>query len=285
MEAEYWGQLRQLADEPETDDEEIDEDEVEEEEEDDDEPEEEDALQLLLAKCYDFMQKGGVAILLLLVIAGVSRADSLTETQVAQQLQSGAVIPLASGVDDILANNLLAAQLANISYTANEPTSLQLSIDAVLKAIGIYVWPGGPTQITDAQNEPIVFVQSEMAIDTGAGVSLSPTSIDFGSVPVSTPEPSSALLLLLPLCGLVFLTRSASERDVEKAIEALEIDDEDEKQKIRNYYRRDRAQNRAANIALIKALGRLFLRTLLVLGKVTIVLLLMYLVMVGMLSL
>ena len=217
--------------------------------------EEPDEFQTLLEKYWNLLQKGGAAILLLLILTGVSRADSLTETQVAQQLEQG-VIPLASGVGDVLANNLLAAQLANISYTANEPESLQLSIDAVLKAISIYVWPEGPTLITDAQSEPVVWWQSETAIDTRASLSLSPTSIDFGDTPISTPEPST-LLLLVPLFGLIFVrSRGTSPQDVEVAIKALEIDDPYEKDAIRAFYNRERVQDRVANIKLLKVVLR-----------------------------
>lgn len=163
-----------------------------------------DPFQILLQKCFDAMQKGAVALLLLFVLAGVSRADSLTEAQISAQLEQG-VIPLAAGVGDTLALNLLDAQALNIIYTANEPTSLQLSIDAVLKAISIYVWPGGPTLITSEADEPIVFEQSRMAVDTGASVLLTPSSIDFGPTPITTPEPSTLWMLLpLALIGLRF---------------------------------------------------------------------------------
>ena len=158
-------------------------------------PEEPDELQTLLEKYWKALQKGIVTLLVLLILAGGIRADSLTETQVAQQLEAG-VIPLASGVGDILANNLLTAQLANISYTQFEPESLQLSINSVLKAISVYLWLGGPTLITDAQSEPVVWWQSETAIDTRVSVSLSPSSIDFGDTPVSTPEPMTMLLVV-----------------------------------------------------------------------------------------
>ncbi len=172
-----------------------------------------DEFQALLQKCYEAIQKGIVAIVLLLLLVFAGRADSLTETQIAGQLEQG-VIPLAVGVGDELALNLLNAQLLNISYTANEPTSLQLSIDSVLKAISIYVWPGGPTLITDQQSEPIVFAQSEMAIDTNTGVSLSPTSIDFGPTPVVTPEPSTILLCLAGLVwSLAFSVKKQPMRD------------------------------------------------------------------------
>jgi len=224
---EYFGCMRYLSDEPETDEEEVEEDdEPDEEEEDEDEVEEDaetiiamnqsaneqmarlcgleetDPLQRILQRTWDAMQKGAVTLVILMFLVSGAWADSLTESQIAGQLEQG-VIPLAVGVGDELALNLMNAQIVNISYTANEPTSLQLSIDAVLKAISIYDWLGGPTLITDAQAEPIVWAQSNMAIDTGASVSLTPTSINFGNTPISTPEPSTLWMLLpLALVGL-----------------------------------------------------------------------------------
>ena len=142
------------------------------------------------------------ALAVVLTFASAVPADSLSQGQIFQELKQGA-LPLGPGVGNQLAKNLIDAQLTYISYTQFEPDSLQLSINAVLKAISIYVWPGGPTAITSQQEEPIVWAQSEIAIDTRVSVSLSPTSIDFGEQPiVSTSEPST-LLLLLPSC-LVF---------------------------------------------------------------------------------
>jgi len=210
---EFFGTMRYLADEPETDEEEVEDDDDVEEEEDEIEEEDEDVarlcgfqetdpLQTLLRSTWEAIQKGAITLTVLLFLVSGAWADSLTESQIAGQLELG-VIPLATGVGDELALNLMNAQIVNISYTANEPTSLQLSIDAVLKAISIYDWLGGPTLITDAQAEPIVWAQSNMAIDTGASVSLTPTSINFGNTPISTPEPSTLWMLLpLALVGL-----------------------------------------------------------------------------------
>ena len=117
---EYWGSMRLLGD-PETEEPETD----AEEEDDDDEIPEEDDLQVLLERHYEALKKAGLALILLLLFISGARADSLTEAQIAAQLEQG-VIPLAVGVGDELALNLLNAQIVNISYTANEPTSLQL---------------------------------------------------------------------------------------------------------------------------------------------------------------
>ena len=75
-----------------------------------------------------------VLILGLLASPAIACADSLSEAQVGAELTANSPLPLAPGVADTLANNLLDAQAANLSYTAFEPDSLQLSIDATLKA-------------------------------------------------------------------------------------------------------------------------------------------------------
>ena len=73
-----------------------------------------------------------IVILGLLTVPSITRADSLSLGQIAQQLKQDAVIPLAPSVGNQLAKNLLAAQAA-APYTQFEPDSLQLSIDAVLR--------------------------------------------------------------------------------------------------------------------------------------------------------
>src|SRR5947207_12297023 len=144
-----------------------------------------------------------IAILLgLLTIPTIALADSLSLGQIAQELKQDAVIPLASSVGNQLAKNLLAAQAA-APYTQFEPDSLQLSIDALLQAIGLYVWDGGPTTITSAQAEPLVWVQSNIAIDDRLTVSITPGSLDFGSQPVATPEPEAWILILTGLVALI----------------------------------------------------------------------------------
>jgi hypothetical protein len=96
----------------------------------------------------------------------------------------------------------LAAQAA-APFTQFEPDSLQLSIDAVLRAIGLYVYPGGPTAITGESAEPIVWEQSRIAIDDRATVSITLGSLDFGSQPVVTPEPEVRILMLMGLAAIV----------------------------------------------------------------------------------
>jgi hypothetical protein len=139
------------------------------------------------------MQLRNLAIAAAFFCAATAHADTIT--QVAAELDASTVLPLAPGVDLDLAGNLLNAQIA-----ANAD-SLQLSINAVLKAIGLYVWPGGPTEITDEKAEPVVWTQSRIAINPNVTVSITPTSIDFGDVPITTPESSTIAFLF---AGLVF---------------------------------------------------------------------------------
>src|SRR5215475_2510183 len=73
-------------------------------------------------------------VVILLLFAGVVRADSLTSNQIAQELKQDSVLSLRQNVASVWADNLLAAQ-AGATY--GSPESLGLSIAAVLKAIGI----------------------------------------------------------------------------------------------------------------------------------------------------
>jgi len=140
-----------------------------------------------------------IVMLGLLAVPAIVRADSLSLGQIAQELRQDAVLPLAPSVGNQLAKNLLAAQAA-APYTQFEPDSLQLSIDAVLKAITVYAWPGGRTVVTsDEQAFLFVWAQSRIAIDDRLTVSITPGSLDFGSQPVATPEPAGWILLLTGL--------------------------------------------------------------------------------------
>lgn len=155
-----------------------------------------------------------IVMLGLLAVPAIGRADSLSLGQIAQELKQDAVIPLAPSVGNQLAKNLLAAQAA-ASYTQFEPDSLQLSIDAVLKAISLYCcWPGSPTEITDEASEPVVWAASRIAIDDRLTVSLTPGSLDFGSQPVATLEPQEWILILVGLAACeLSCRRTRSVRD------------------------------------------------------------------------
>jgi len=51
--------------------------------------------------------------------------------------------------------------------------------------------------------EPIVWDQSRIAIDDRLTVSFMPGSLDFGSEPVATPEPTEWILIVAGLAALV----------------------------------------------------------------------------------
>jgi hypothetical protein len=151
-----------------------------------------------------------IVIMGLLVLPVTATADSLTERQVIAALKRGSDLPMTGAIADQLADNLLAAQAA-APYTSFEPDSLQLSIDAVLRAISLYEFPDGPTRITSQAAEPIVWLQSTVAIDDRVSVSLTPGSIDFGSEPIVTPEPGEWILILTGLTAFV-MTRGLLRR-------------------------------------------------------------------------
>lgn len=77
---------------------------------------------------------------------------------------------------------------------------------------------------------------------------------------------------------------SPSEREVDHAADVLELPPKERKQ-LHFYYGMERKQNRAANIALLKGLWRLFLGTLRFLGSVALVLFLLYVLLQGLLAL
>jgi uncharacterized protein (TIGR03382 family) len=143
--------------------------------------------------------------LLLFVAPVMTLADSVQD--VAQYLDANTSLPFAAGVDVQLAGNLLQAQ-ALASYAS--PTSLLLSENAVLKAVSLYVWPGGPAAITSESEEPVVWAQSRVAIDPNATVSLDPGTIDFGQVPVPEPPVWTMCLAALTTFSWLWMRRRPS---------------------------------------------------------------------------
>jgi hypothetical protein len=136
------------------------------------------------------------------ILAPESRGDTIKVSTIASELDTESVLPLAGGVDVQLAGNLIQAQNAAWGKQWFEG-SLELSIESVLKAIGLYVWDGGPTEITKDQTAfQVVWIQSHIAIDPRLTVEFDTTAINFGEVPVSTPEPMTFVLVLM---GLVWL--------------------------------------------------------------------------------
>ena len=149
------------------------------------------------------------------ILAPESRGDTLSTGQVASYLDANTVLPLAAGVDTQLATNLLVAQQQTWGKQWQEG-SLQASMDAVLRAIMLYVWPGGPTSITSKKDEPIVWDQSHVAIDLGLSGGFNTASINFGEQPVvNTPEPSTLVLMGLVLLVMIgFSIGLASRREL-----------------------------------------------------------------------
>jgi hypothetical protein len=131
-----------------------------------------------------------LAIAVLLLSTGVAQADTILTKQVAQEIKQDSVLSMTAGVSLELASNLIAAQAASPWLD-----SLDLSIAAVLRAITIYDFPGGPKSLTETCC-PAVWAQSTIAIDPNAGAFLSPTALYFGEV-VVTPEPGIGLMLLV----------------------------------------------------------------------------------------
>jgi hypothetical protein len=125
---------------------------------------------------------------------------------VGSYLEANSVLPITQQADMQLARNLLTAQ-ADPLCTYCGAVSLTYSEDSVLKAITLYLWPGGPANISSEALEPIVWIQSKIAINPDATVTVTPSALDFGEVlvsdPVSTPEPSVLLLFVLGTACLV----------------------------------------------------------------------------------
>jgi hypothetical protein len=124
--------------------------------------------------------------LLLFVAPAVTLADSVQV--VAQDLRALSPVPFRYGVAQDLAENLLVAQ-SEASYAS--PESLELSIESVIRAIGIE----GTSYVGFANVNPITWEQSEIAIDPNAHIVITPGN-------VATSEPSVWILCLAGL-GLI----------------------------------------------------------------------------------
>jgi len=136
--------------------------------------------------------------------ASAARADSITVNQIAQEIKQDSTIALRQNVASFWANNLLEAQ-ASVSYASAQ--SLDLSINAVLKAIGIEQSIAG-LSFCNLTNCIIANAQSTVAIDPNAGVSITPDTINFGEVPVNTPEPATLGCLALGLIALALKAKA-----------------------------------------------------------------------------
>jgi hypothetical protein len=148
----------------------------------------------------------------LLGLASISRADSLSPQlhDVASYLASNSALPITQQADMQLARNLLQAQML-ASYASS--LSLQLSEDSVLKAITLYCcWDGSPTIISSEALEPVVWIQSRIAINPNLTVTFTPGSRDFGDVPVATLEPEVKILMLMGMATFALLRGRTSTR-------------------------------------------------------------------------
>jgi hypothetical protein len=137
--------------------------------------------------------KGILGVGMVLFLAGSARADTLTSNQIAQEIKQQSSISLRQNVAGFWADNLLAAQNPLVcDYCSFEPDSLQLSINSVLKAIGIEQNVG--VVFCNLTNCLLVNAQSTEAVDDRVTTTITPTFLRF-SAPVSTPEPSESMFI------------------------------------------------------------------------------------------
>jgi hypothetical protein len=142
--------------------------------------------------------KPALAVLVPLLCALPASADSIHS--ISNDLTHETSVPLAPGVAMELASNIWVAH-ETTPYALVEKDSLELSIDAVLRAIYLSGQLDGATEIVNEQLTPLPWLQSEIAIDDRVSVTITPDSLDFGSVPV--PEPSTLTLALSALDALL----------------------------------------------------------------------------------
>ena len=144
-----------------------------------------------------------------LILACNAKADSVRPQlqDVASYLQNNSVLPISQQADMQLARNLLLAQ-SLAPYGG--PLSLELSQDAVLRAISLYLFPGGPSCVCSETVMAGPWIQSRIAINPDATVSVDPSAIVFADTLVATPEPS--VLVLMVLGSLVLLGTLALRR-------------------------------------------------------------------------
>lgn len=152
------------------------------------------------------MNRLAIIILLALAVPAAAPADSMTVTDIAAILRADVSVPFRYGVATDLAENLLDAQ-SLATYAG--PVSLELSIESVVRAIGI----DGTAYVGWASMDPITWLQSEIAIDPNASIGITPSALYFGEAAVvSTPEPDVWILVVVALviglaCGWLWLRR------------------------------------------------------------------------------
>jgi Protein of unknown function (DUF4031) len=124
---------------------------------------------------------------------------SLTLAEITQQIKSQSPLGLHNDVAQDFAENLIAAQAPGVcSYCALEPTSLQLSVNAVIKALNLERSFG--IKYCDDSNCTIAWEQSNIAVDTNVHVVITPSALTFN--PVTTPEPSTLVFIYAALIGV-----------------------------------------------------------------------------------
>jgi hypothetical protein len=131
-------------------------------------------------------------------------ADCDALNTVASELRALVDIPFRYGVAKDLAQNLLTAQ-SLASYAS--PESLELSIESVVRAIGIDELTFHSGFVGFADVDPITWLSSTIAIDPGATIVITPDALDFGEVPVATPEPAGWILMLMGLTAFTLWRR------------------------------------------------------------------------------
>jgi hypothetical protein len=136
--------------------------------------------------------KRTLCILAFALMPAVAQADSINT--VASELRALVDEPFRFGVAQDLAENLLTAQ-SLASYAS--PTSLELSIEAVVRAIIL----DGTPYVGFADYDQFTWAQSRIAIDPGATIGITPNALFFGSEIVQesgqVPVPESSVLVLL----------------------------------------------------------------------------------------
>jgi hypothetical protein len=137
-----------------------------------------------------------------LALPTVARCDSLNT--IASELRALVDIPFRYGVAQDLASNLLIAQ-SEASYAS--PESLELSIESVVRAIGIDEDTFHSGYVGFANIDPITWIQSNIAINPDAHIVITPERLQFGEVPVVTPEPAGWILMLMGLTAFTLWRR------------------------------------------------------------------------------
>lgn len=122
----------------------------------------------------------------LLAVMPVAKADSINV--VAQELRQQSEVPFRFGVANDLAGNLLTAQ--SLAWYAG-PVSLELSIEAVIRAIGLEA----TSYVGWYDTNPVTWTQSRIAIDPNASIEITPKALEFGAVNVVEPNPITEITL------------------------------------------------------------------------------------------